>query len=136
MFVAIASGADVRARQRAAQSSGFATAGRARMRRSDKRLAEGEIETLYVLDDWRERGRRPGADARRGRRAGGYRLPVGLRVGAARQSEPLVLQRLGGRPVAESVIGVGGQPMPQTAFLWDPIALLLQASPQELLTGP
>jgi hypothetical protein len=39
-------------------------------------------------------------------------------------------QRLGGRAVAESVTEVGGQALIQTAFVWDPIEKLLQASPQ------
>ena len=41
------------------------------------RLADGEIETLYVLDDWRERGRRPPADARGGRSI--WRTPAAAR---------------------------------------------------------
>jgi hypothetical protein len=39
-------------------------------------------------------------------------------------------QRLGGRPVAEQTIQIAGQTVAQTAFVWDPIAQLLAASPQ------
>ena len=68
---------------------------------SPRRLAEGEVETLYVLDDWRDRGvgrklMRAAAGA-----SGGDRLQVLLRLGAARQPEPLVLpaprRQAGGR---------------------------------------
>ena len=54
--VATASGADVPAGS-GPRIIGFTTAGRARHAEiAGKRLAEGEVETLYVLDDWRERG--------------------------------------------------------------------------------
>ncbi len=56
VLVAIASGVDV-APGGAARIIGFTTAGRARRGEiSGQVLGEGEVETLYVLDDWRERG--------------------------------------------------------------------------------
>jgi hypothetical protein len=37
-------------------------------------------------------------------------------------------ERLGGRPVAESMVRVGGRRVLQIAFVWDPIERLLAAS--------
>ncbi len=108
---------------------GFVTGGRVRPGASDI-PAEGEIETLYVLDDWRERGL-----GRRLMRASATQLAsAGCRsafVWVLRDNPSRwFYARLGGRPVAEQTIHVGGAPVVQTAFLWDPIERLLQASPQ------
>ncbi len=111
---------------------GFATGGRSRTPFAPvgKRLGEGEIETLYVLDDFRDRG-----IGRRLMRA----MAVHLAEAGCSSVYLWVLhgnpsrwfyQHLGGRPVAESTIQVGGQSVPQVAFVWDPIEQLLQASPQ------
>ncbi len=66
VFVAAALGADVPLGS-GSRIIGFATAGRARAggEIAGRRLAEGEVETLYVLDDWRDRGvgRKPDASA-------------------------------------------------------------------------
>ena len=40
-------------------------------------------------------------------------------------------QQLGGKAAAETTIRVGGSTVVQTAFVWDPIEQLLQASPQK-----
>ncbi len=134
VFVAVASGADV-PRGSPPRVVGFTTAGRARHvvpgQSGPGRLAEGEIETLYVLDDFRERGLgraliRASAAALSDTGCGSAYLWV-LRDNPNRW----VYRRLGGRPVAESHTRVAGQSVAQVAFLWDPIALLLQASPQE-----
>lgn len=132
VFVASATGTDVPAGS-GARVVGFTTAGRARAGSeiAGQRLTEGEIETLYVLDDFRERGV-------------GRRL---LRAAAAHLAEAgcgsvflWVLRdnpsrwfyaRMGGRPLAEAVVRVGGQSVMQTAFVWDPIEKLLAASPQK-----
>lgn len=91
-------------------------------------LAEGEIETLYVLDDWRERG-----IGRRLIRAAALHLSEQgcrsaflwvLRDNPARW----FYARLGGRPAAEGTIQVGGAPVAQTAYVWDPIDRLAQAT--------
>ncbi len=104
---------------------GFATAGRAR-----SPFADGEVETLYVLDDWRERGL--------GRRlltaAGGWLHSRGcasaflwvLRDNPSRW----FYERLGGRPAAHAQVAVAGQQVPQVAYVWDPIERLLASSPQ------
>ncbi len=93
-------------------------------------LGDGEIETLYVLDDWRERGL-----GRRLMRAAAAHL-----AGAGCRSAFLwVLRdnpsrwfyaRLGGRQAAESTIQVGGSPVVQTAYVWEPIEKLAQATSQ------
>lgn len=90
-------------------------------------LAEGEIETLYVLDDWRERGL--------GRRliqaAAAYLVAAGcntaflwvLRDNPSRW----FYERLGGKAVAEATIPVAGREVVQTAYLWAPIDRLTAA---------
>ena len=105
---------------------GFVTVGRPRTRG----LAEGEVQTLYVLDDWREHGL-----GRRLLAAGA----VHLKAAGCRSAFLWVLrdnpsrwfyQRLGGRPAAELDTRVAGVAIPQVAFVWDPIDPLLAAAPQ------
>ena len=123
VFVAIASGAD--APDVGQRLVGFTTAGPAR----GAALAEGEVETLYVLDDFRDRGigrrllRAAAADlAHAGCRSAFLWV---LRDNPSRW----FYQRLGGRAVMESQVRVAGQMVPQTAFTWDPIEKLLSTSP-------
>jgi ribosomal protein S18 acetylase RimI-like enzyme len=80
---------------------GFVTASRA----PACTIAEGEIETLYVLDDWREQGFGRGLI----RAAGKDLAAAGCR------------ERLGGVRSVEGSVSVGGRSQPQTAFVWDPI---------------
>lgn len=125
VHVATASGLDLGPAGGAARVVGFASAGRSRF---GVTLAEGEIETLYVLDDWRERGL--------GRRL--IQAAAGqLREQGCRSAFLWVLRdnparwfyaRLGGRAVAQSVVSVGGAAVPQMAYLWDPIDRLVVAS--------
>ncbi len=110
---------------------GFATSGPARW--SDlmgRRLADGEIETLYVLDDWRDRGLGRGLV----RAAAGSLLEAGCRTVFlwVLHDNPSrwFYERLGGRPVADATIMVGGRSVVQTAFVWDPIEKLLEQSAQ------
>jgi len=100
---------------------GFATVGRPRSRG----LGEGEIQTLYVLDDWRDRG-----VGRRLLAAGAAHLAAAgcgtaflwvLRDNPSRW----FYERLGGRQAAASTTRVAGVPIPQVAFVWDPIDRLL-----------
>ena len=129
VFVASASGSDVPTGS-GARIIGFATAGRARGGDFARRLGEGEVETLYVLDDWRDRG----VGRRLMRAAAGHLAEVGckscflwvLRDNPSRW----FYQRLGGKPAAEAVIQFAGEKVPQTAFAWDPIERLLAASAQ------
>jgi ribosomal protein S18 acetylase RimI-like enzyme len=103
---------------------GFASGGRARR----AGLAEGEVETLYVLDDYRER-----AVGRRLMRA----MAAHLRAIGCNSALVWVLadnparyfyRHLGGRPAMQEAIRVAGKPLQQTAFTWDPIDILLSAT--------
>ena len=136
VFVAVASGADAPPAGSGTENRpriiGFATAGRSRTG-SDigRRLGEGEIETLYVLDDWRERGvgrRLMQATAAHLAEAGCRSVYLWvLRENPSRW----FYERLGGKPAAEAAIRFAGRSVMQTAFVWDPIERLLAASPQE-----
>ena len=129
VFVAAASGSDA-ALGGGPRIVGFATSGHAR-RGSEingRRLAEGEIETIYVLDDWRELGL-----GRRLMRAAAAQLAdIGCRsvfLWVLRDNPSRwFYQRLGGKPVADARIQFAGQMLIQTAFVWDPIDRLLAAS--------
>jgi len=103
---------------------GFASGGQARR----PGLAEGEIETLYLLDDYREQGA-----GRRLMRA----MAAHLRAVGCRSAVVWVLKenpsrwfygRLGGRPAAREVIRFAGHPVEQMAYVWDPIETLLSAT--------
>ena len=127
VFVATASEEDLPP-ESASRVVGFTTAGRARG--AGRTLAEGEVETLYVLDDWRDRGIgraliRGAAEHLRGLGCRSAFLWV-LRDNPSRW----FYQRLGGRPVMEMEILVASQPVIQTAFVWDPIDRLLTATTQ------
>ena len=132
VFVASAAGAEVPPGS-GARVVGFTTAGRSRVggEIAGRRLAEGEIETLYVLDDFRERG----VGRRLLRAAAGHLAEAGCRsafLWVLRENPSRwFYARLGGQPAAEAVTQVGGQPVAQTAFVWDPIEKLLAASPQK-----
>ena len=129
VFVASASGTDVPPGS-GSRVIGFITAGRARGGEFTCRLGEGEVETLYVLDDWRDRG----VGRKLMRAAGAHLAEIGckscflwvLRDNPSRW----FYERLGGMPVAEAMIQFAGAKVPQTAFVWDPIERLLAASPQ------
>jgi GNAT superfamily N-acetyltransferase len=125
VYVATAAAEDA---GRAAAVVGFVTAAPTRSRWSGNRLAEGEIETLYVLDDWHDRGlgrRLVGA-------AAGHLAAAGCRsvfLWVLRDNPSRwFYERLGGRPVAQATIRVGGAPVVQMAYLWDPIDKLVQAA--------
>jgi ribosomal protein S18 acetylase RimI-like enzyme len=140
VFVATASGLDLPPGPGSAAGTGsgpriigFGTAGQARPS-SDiggRRLGEGEIETLYVLDDWRERG----IGRRLMRASAAHLAETGCRsvfLWVLRDNPSRwFYQRLGGKPAAEAAIQFAGRQVIQTAFVWDPIERLLAASPQE-----
>ena len=125
VFVAVATGPDSPdVIAGAPRIVGFASGGRAR---SGVREA-GEIETLYLLEDWRERG-----VGRRLMRA----LAAHLNAIGCRSVMLWVLrdnpsrwfyQHLGGRPVAEQTIRFAGEPVTQLGLLWEPITVLLAAT--------
>ncbi len=104
---------------------GFTTAGPARK----GGIGDGEIETLYVLDDWREQGIGRGLmrAAAKDLAAHGCRSAYCwvLRDNPSR----FFYQHLGGQQTAHGETRVAGVTLPQTAFCWDPIDRLLAASP-------
>jgi hypothetical protein len=126
VFVATASGTDQPGDHAGPDAAivGFASGGRARRRG----LAEGEVETLYVLDDYRER-----AVGRRLMRA----MAAHLRVIGCQSALVWVLaenpsryfyRHLGGKPAMTEAIRVAGRPVQQTALVWNPIDVLLLAT--------
>jgi GNAT superfamily N-acetyltransferase len=101
---------------------GFSSAVRAR---NGQNLAEGEVQSLYVLDDWKEHG-----IGRQLLRASAQHLAAqGCRSVFAwvLRDNPAAYfyQHLGGKPIATSMVRVGGEEFSQTAYAWDPIGLLL-----------
>jgi ribosomal protein S18 acetylase RimI-like enzyme len=128
VHVATASGIDV-PEGSASRVVGFATSGLARWNSMmGRRLADGEIETLYVLDDWRDRG----LGRRLVRAAASSLLEAGCRslfLWVLRENPSRwFYERLGGRRMADAAITVGGRPVVQTAFVWDSIEKLLEQS--------
>ena len=99
---------------------GFATASRS----APGALGEGEVETLYVLDDWREQG------------IGRLLLAQAARHLATLSCRSVFLwvlsdnpsrwfyEHLGGRPALRSVTQVGGRRLPQVAMVWERIETL------------
>jgi ribosomal protein S18 acetylase RimI-like enzyme len=126
VFVAVASGADAPEGTPAGQATvvGFVSGGRARR----PGLGQGEIETLYLLEDYRERG----VGRRLMRAIAAHLAAVGCRsvVLWVLQDNPTrwFYRRLGGKPAAQEVICFAGQTIGQLAFVWDPIETLLAAT--------
>ncbi|MCO6419023.1 GNAT family N-acetyltransferase [Siccirubricoccus sp. KC 17139] len=126
VFVAVASGADAPAGTPEGGSAvvGFVSGGRARR----PGLGQGEVETLYLLDDYRDQG----TGRRLMRAMAAHLAAVGCRsvmLWVLRDNPTRwFYQHLGGKPVAREVIGFAGQRLEQMAFLWDPIESLLAAT--------
>ncbi len=126
VFVATAAGADLPGDRAAGEPAvvGFVSGGRARRRG----LAEGEVETLYLLDDYRERG----VGRRLMRAMAAHLRAIGCNSVAvwvlAENPSRWFYRRLGGRLAMKEAIRVAGQPLEQTAFLWDPIEMLLSST--------
>ncbi|MFL1462198.1 GNAT family N-acetyltransferase [Roseococcus sp. DSY-14] len=103
---------------------GFVTGGLARR----PGIAEGEVETLYLLDDFRERG-----IGRRLMRAMASHLAS---LGAAsafawvleQNPSRFFYERLGARPAAREEIRFAGAALPQRAYAWEAIHTLLTAT--------
>lgn len=101
---------------------GFATARAVR----PTELGDGEIETLYVLDDFRDAG------------VGSALLRASGQFLASRACNAAYLwvlrdnpahffyERLGGKLAAASTTLVGGKAIPQMAYAWNPIAKLIE----------
>ena len=99
---------------------GFASVGRQR----GPALGDGEIYTLYVLDDWRDCG-----IGRQLMQAAACSLQaVGCRSlflwVLSDNPTRWFYEHLGGRAVAAGSTWVGGRTVAQTAYLWDPIEML------------
>ena len=118
---AINAGQGVFVAHRGAALIGFASCGRAR-----SAVAEGEVETLYVLDDHREQG----AGRALLRAAAGHLAEMGCRsvfLWVLRDNPSRwFYERLGGRAGMLGTVPVAGQQIPQVAYVWDPIDRLLQ----------
>ncbi|MCB8874328.1 GNAT family N-acetyltransferase [Acidisoma silvae] len=88
-------------------------------------IADGEVETLYVLDDFREQGagralmRAAAADL-----AAEGCASVFVWVLSQNPSR-WFYERMGGVRTVEGSVRVGGEMQPQTAFVWNPIGRLL-----------
>ena len=125
VYVAVASGDDLPAGA-PARVVGFATAGR-----RGEPFGDGEIETLYVLDDWRDHG----IGSRLLRAAAGHLAEIGCRsafLWVLRDNPSRwFYAHLGGQAVCEDFVRVAGQNVLQTAYAWNPIERLLQSSPQK-----
>jgi GNAT superfamily N-acetyltransferase len=128
VHVATASGLDLGPAGGPARVIGFVTGSPTRGFGSEEPLAEGEIETLYVLDDWRDRG----LGRRLMRAAAAHLADAGCRsafLWVLRDNPSRwFYERLGGKPVAEATIHVGGIPVVQVAYLWAPIEKLAEAT--------
>ena len=104
VFVAVADGVVV----------GFTTCGRPRT----AGLGDGEVETLYVLDDWREQGLGRRLMAAAAGHLGAHGC-VSLFLWVLRDNQSRwFYERLGGRAARTSTTPVGGVDVPQIAYVW------------------
>ena len=116
----IAAGASVLVAESEGRVVGFCTMSRPRT----AGIAEGEVETLYVLDDFRDQGLG---------RALLQEAGVVLAAGGCRSLFLWVLaenpnrwfyERMGGRAAMRSTAEVAGRSFDQVAYVWEPIGLL------------
>jgi ribosomal protein S18 acetylase RimI-like enzyme len=126
VFVAVATGEDAPlGAEEAGTVVGFVSGGKTRR---DGTLGTGEVETLYLLDDYRDRG----VGRRLMRAMAAHLAAVGCRsvmLWVLRDNPTRwFYQRLGGKQAAREVIRFAGQMMEQLAFVWDPIDTLLAAT--------
>ena len=132
VHVATASGMDLGPEGGPPRVVGFATSGPARAPQSAELLGQGEIETLYVLDDWRDRG----IGRRLMRAAAGHLAAIGcasaflwvLRDNPAR----FFYERAGGIRIAERMETLWGRRLGQCAYGW----LDLRAAAARLASCP
>lgn len=126
-FVAIADAEDAPADRVAGPGGvivGFATGGLARR----PGVAEGEVETLYLLDDYRERG----IGRRMMRAMASHLASLGAQSAfawvLAENPSRWFYERLGARHAAAEDIPFAGQTVRQHAYVWEPIHTLLTAT--------
>ncbi len=123
---AIRGGVGVNVAVESGQLVGFSTASRSRR----KAVAEGEIETLYVLDDFRDQGAGRGLIAA----SAAFLALLGCRSAFAwvLRDNPSrwFYERMGGKVVAEETIAFAGVPIVQCAYVWPDIGVLMDAQPR------
>lgn len=126
-FVALADAEDAPADRVAGPGGvvvGFASGGLARR----AGIAEGEVETLYLLDDYRERG----IGRRLMRAMASHLASLGAQSAfawvLAENPSRWFYERLGARAVAQEEIPFAGERVKQVAHAWDPIHTLLTAT--------
>lgn len=133
VFVAVASGADTPPGRTDGDGGvvvGFVSGGKGRRPGlcGEAPAGSGEVETLYLLDDYRDRG----LGRRLMRAMAAHLAAIGCRsvVLWVLRDNPTrwFYQRLGGRAAARESIRFAGRPVEQTAYLWDPIDILLTAT--------
>jgi GNAT superfamily N-acetyltransferase len=98
---------------------GFATGAR-----QAHALGDGEIETLYVLDDWRDQGIGRGLLSAVGRDLADAGCSSAYCWVLRDNPSRWFYRRVGGREVAVATVRVAGMEIPQTAYAWHPIGLL------------
>jgi GNAT superfamily N-acetyltransferase len=103
---------------------GFATGGLSRR----PHIAEGEVETLYLLDDFHGRG----VGRRMMRAMASHLASLGAQSAfawvLAENPSRWFYERLGARLVAREEIGFAGSRLDQIAYAWAPIHTLLTAT--------
>lgn len=133
VFVAVASGVDAprgRAEAEGGAVIGFVSGGKARRPGlcGEPATGSGEVETLYLLDDYRDRG----LGRRLMRAMAAHLAAVGCRSAVlwVLRDNPTkwFYQRLGGRAAARETIPFAGRQVEQVAYLWNPIDVLLSAT--------
>lgn len=88
--------------------------------------AEGEIETLYVLDDFRDRGAGRKLMARAAAHLAGQGCTSAYLWVLDRNPARWFYQHLGGRPVLQKTVGWAGVTLEQSAYVWQPIDRLFR----------
>jgi GNAT superfamily N-acetyltransferase len=117
---AIAAGACVMVAEAEGRVVGFATAAVT----PGAELGEGEIQTLYVQDDWRDHGAGRALLRAVGLFLAGQGCTTAYLWVLRDNPSRWFYERLGGRPAARGTVPVAGQDVPQTAYVWDPIEAL------------
>lgn len=104
---------------------GFATASP----RGDGAPAAGEVHTLYVLDDWRERGIGRSLLQAAARHLAGLGCRSLFLWVLADNPSRWFYERLGGRATMRSATPTGGRMLPTVAMTWDRIETLSGSPP-------
>jgi GNAT superfamily N-acetyltransferase len=103
---------------------GFTTGGMSRR----PSIAQGEVETIYLLDDYRERG----IGRRLMRAMASHLASLGAESAFAwvleQNPSRWFYERLGARITAREEMSFAGQKTAQLAYAWDPIHTLLSAT--------